>query len=440
MARERAERRERSRGRSLLPFRAAVRRRPGGHSRRFKLALAAVGAFAAIAVTGGSAADFDIDGGPCRETPGEALLLRCPTAYVGVRYEIQLESEEGSGCEPYVWYEIVNSTLPAGLSMSRAGVISGVPTGGPGLTRFWVWNHDLTQPEGGPDWCKWEDRSEHEFSIHVDPGLAIVNEALKPGTLGQPYSEALTTKRVDTLNPLTGPDVQATWSLESGSLPPGVTLSTSGAFAGTPTSEGSYQFVVRAQNGSPFDTETYTLAVRQPVTVRSPFAPTQRPSAEVGIRFGRTVSAKGGTGTFTWSLASGALPAGLALNPSSGAISGTPRAAGSFSFALTAKDGEGRVATANAALTIARRLTIKTLRLKTARLGRTYQAQLVTGGGVQPVTWKVSGKLPPGVRFAKGVGALTGTARRAGTFRIVVRASDALGAKAQQRLVLEVRP
>ena len=43
-------------------------------------------------------------------------------------YEIEIVSEEGSGCEPYDYFELVNSSLPAGLSLSREGVISGVPT------------------------------------------------------------------------------------------------------------------------------------------------------------------------------------------------------------------------------------------------------------------------------------------------------------------------
>ena len=426
MARERAEKAER----------AAVRRLRRGRSRRFKLALAVASAIAAVVAAGGSAADFDIDNGPCRETPGEALLLRCPTAYVGVPYEVQIESEEGSGCTPYVWYEIVNSVLPAGLSMSRSGLISGITTG-PGLTRFWIWNHDLTKAEGGPDFCNFDDRSEHEFSIPVDPGLAIVNQSVKPASLGEPYSETLTAKRVDSLNPVTGPDVQASWSVQSGSLPPGVTLSTTGVLAGTPTAEGSYQFVVKAQNGSPFDTETYTLAVRQPVSVKPTLASAR---AEVGIRFGATATATGGTGTYTWTLASGSLPAGLALNAASGAVAGTPQSAGNFAFALTATDAEGRVATANGALTVAPRLAIRTVRLKTARVGHVYQARLASAGGVRPVAWNASGKLPPGVRFAKALGALTGTPKRPGTFRLTVQAKDALGAKAQAKLVLDVRP
>ena len=129
------------------------------------------------------------------ETPGEAELLRCPTAYVGEKYEIEIESEEGSGCSPiYDYFEIVNSTLPAGLTMSRDGVISGVPTSA-GFTRFWIRNHDLTEANGGPDWCERDDVSEREFSIYVDPGLAIDNESVKaandrPALFGDAHREA----------------------------------------------------------------------------------------------------------------------------------------------------------------------------------------------------------------------------------------------------------
>jgi large repetitive protein len=408
------------------------------HRSLFKLALVLVGVLAAVAVTGASAADFEGDTGPCHETPGDAALLRCPTAYVGSPYVVQIAVEEGSGCDPYVWFEIVNGALPTGLTMSRDGVISGTPTGA-GLTRFWLWLHDLTQAEGGPSFCQRDDVSQREFSIPVDPGLAIVNASVTPGTVGQPYNDTLTTKQVVTLSPPDGPNVQATWSVESGALPPGVSLSPSGALTGTPTSEGSYQFTVKAQNGSPFDTKTYTLSVRQPLTVKSPLVSAQHSSAEVGIRFATTVTATGGAGTYTWSLASGSLPAGVALNTATGAIAGTPRAAGSFAFAVKATDADGRAATANAALTIAPKLTLKTLRLKAARVGRSYQARLTTAGGVRPLNWRASGKLPPGVRFVKSLGALTGTPRRTGTFRITVQARDALGARSQKTLALVVR-
>ena len=406
---------------------------------RLKLALIVVGVFAAIAVTGASAADFETDSGPCIETPGNGFLLRCTTGHVGVPYEVQIESEEGSGCEPYDLFEVVNGSLPAGLSMSRDGVISGIPTGA-GLARFWVWNHDLTFAEGGPSWCQREDRSEREFSIPIDPGLAIINPSVKPATVGQPYTDTLATKQVVSLNPLTGPDVQATWSLQSGALPPGITLSTSGVLTGTSTSEGSYEFVVKAQKGSPLDTETYTLTVRQPVSVKSPLGSVQRPSSEVGIRFGKTFTATGGSGTYTWALVSGALPPGVALDATRGTITGTPQTAGNFAFALTATDSEGRVANASAALTVARRLTIKTLGLKSAKLARAYQMKLATVGGVHPLTWKVvRGKFPLGITLSQKAGTTAGTPRRIGSFPVTLEARDALGAKSRKTLVLLVK-
>jgi hypothetical protein len=406
---------------------------------RLKLALIVVGVFGAIAVTGASSADFNGDSGPCTETPGDNALLRCTTGYVGAEYEVEIESEEGSGCEPYDWFEIVNGSLPAGLSMSRDGVISGLPAGA-GLARFWVWNHDLTAAQGGPSWCEREDRSEREFSIPIDPGLAIVDSSVKPATVGQAYSHALATKQLVNLNSLTGPDVQATWSLQSGALPPGITFSTSGVLNGTPTSEGSYEFVVKAEKGGPSDTETYTLTVRQAVSVKSTLGSLQRPSGEVGIRFAKTLSATGGSGTYSWALASGTLPTGVTLDTAKGTITGTPRTAGNFAFTLTATDSEGRASNTNAALIVAPRLAVKTNGLKSAKFAQAYQVKLATTGGVQPVAWRmVSGKLPLGISLSHKAGTIAGTPRRAGRFPVTLEARDALGAKSQKTLVLIVK-
>ena len=95
-----------------------------------------------------------------------SFWARVRRAYVGAEYEIEIVSEEGSGCEPYDYFELVNGSLPAGLSMTREGVISGVPTSA-GFTRFWLWDRDLTFAQGGPSWCDREDKSEREFS-HPD--------------------------------------------------------------------------------------------------------------------------------------------------------------------------------------------------------------------------------------------------------------------------------
>ncbi len=411
-------------------------KRPG----RLGTTLASLFAFAAVAVSGASAADFEGDNGPCRETPGDPALLRCPTGYVGQPYEVEIAVDEESGCFPYFRLEVVNSSLPDGLSMTPGGVISGVPTS-PGLTRFWLWNHDVTAAEGGPPWCARDDVSQREFSIPIDPGFAIVSTAVKPGIVGQPYSETLTSKRLVSASG-SGSDARAVWSLEQGSLPPGVTLSADGVLAGTPTAEGSYRFVVRAdlQNGTPPASETYTLSVRQPVVVQSPFGPGSRATGEVGIAFRKAFTATGGSGTYTWSVSSGTLPAGLSLDAASGTVSGAPKGAGSYPFVVTATDSEGRVATVSTSMRVVTRLAIKTRRLKTAAPSRAYRVRLVTAGGVQPLTWRVGrGKLPRGLVLSQRGGTLAGNPRQSGSFRVTLEVRDALGARSQKTLVLSVK-
>ena len=200
----------------------------------------------------------------------------------------------------------------------------------------------MTKAQGGPDWCVNEDRSEVEFSIFVDPGLDIEKESLEGATIGQAYSETFTAQQVTNLNPLTGSDVQAQWSvLESGALPPGLALSPQGLLTGTPTAEGSWSFVISAQNGNTIDSKEYSLSVRQPLSVKSPFGPARPPSSEVGIRLAKTFTATGGSGPYTWALASGTLPTGVTLDPAKGTIAGTPQAAGVFAFGVY-RDGQRR--------------------------------------------------------------------------------------------------
>lgn len=403
---------------------------------RMNIALFVVGLLMAIAVPGASAADFEGDDGACRETPGEKQLLRCPNGFVGQEYEVEIESEEGSGCSPSYDYIVLVGTLPPGLTISRDGLISGTPTMA-GFWRFWLHNHDLTFAEGGPGWCTRDDASQREFSIYVDPVLEIENDAVKAATIGQAYSETLTAKRLVTLNPPTGTQAPATWSVQGGALPPGLTLSAQGLLTGTPTSEGSFHFVVKAQDVNTTDIQDYTLSVRQAVRVTPPTAS----SSEVGVRLERAFTATGGSGAYTWALASGALPAGVVLDAARGTIAGTPQAAGNFAFEVSATDSEGRVTKSGAALTVASRLAIRTLRLKAAKVARSYRLKLATLGGVQPVRWTVvRGKLPSGLRLSQTTGVITGTPRRSGRFRVTLAARDALGVKSQRTLSLVVRP
>jgi hypothetical protein len=155
---------------------------------------------------------------------------------------------------------------------------------------------------------------------------------------------------------------------------------------------------------------------------------------------GKTFTATGGSGAYTWALASGSLPSGVTLDEARGTIAGTPRAAGAFTVSVAASVGEGRVAAALSSLVVAPRLGIRTTALKPANADSAYRARLATTGGVPPVTWKVvRGALPAGVRLARRTGTVTGVPRRTGRFPMTVEARDALGVKAKKSLVLLVR-
>jgi hypothetical protein len=75
--------------------------------------------------------------------------------------------------------------------------------------------------------------------------------------------------------------------------------------------------------------------------------------ATAGTSYSQTLTASGGTGSYTWSLSSGSLPSGLALNSSTGVISGTPSAAGASAFTVSATDATPKSGTKSLTLTVA---------------------------------------------------------------------------------------
>jgi hypothetical protein len=373
----------------------------------------------------GSAASFD-DSTPC---PASGPLLVCPAGQVGQPYNLQLIARQG--CDLYRW-EIVNGSLPAGLSMSSSGKITGVPTAATEVIP-WVIVHDLLPSEGGYSWCIGDNHSERQFVFRVGPGLSIQDQSVPGGTIGQAYSKQLTVWSVTGLNPVQGGPTAATWSIASGSLPPGVNFSSSGLLSGTPTSEGSYTFVVKAAGGgTSTDTETETLVVRQPIAFTAAV-----PKSEVGLPLTVKPTATGGSGTYTWSVSKGVLPTGVTL-ANDGTISGAPTLPGRYAFTLTVTDSESRSKSVDVTLVVKAKLAFKTLKLKNATAGVAYRSTIVTSGGVAPLTWTVRGKLPKGFRIGT-TGLLFGTPTKAGTYRITVTVTDSLEAVAKKTLTLVVK-
>lgn len=351
-----------------------------------------------------------------------------PTATIGQPYSKQLNGAGGCGPALPYQYSLISGNLPPGISLSFGGLVSGTPTQA-GSYSFWVDLSDQNPPSA--DWCR-PSEAQRQFTIVVEGGapataLSIVQSTLSPNatTIGSAYNFQLTAN---------GGGNQ-TWSLQSGSLPAGLQLSSTGVLSGTPTTAGDFTFKVQVSDGTRTATQTYTLTVVTPLKI----APVSVRNGEAGRPFELKPTAAGGKAGYSWSASGGTLPSGITLDKATGVISGSPTVAGSFPLKLSVTDSLGFTDTVDVTLVFAPRLAITTTRLRAAKVGRVFAARITTAGGVQPRSWKiVGGSLPTGVHFSKRTGAFSGTPRRAGKWRLVVQVTDALGAVSRVAFVLNV--
>ena len=373
---------------------------------RFRRIVAVVAVLAAIAVPTALALAFNDSNFPL------------PNAIVSTQYDFQLTGR--AGCPPYVW-TVISGSLPPGIQLTTGGNITGIPTAA-GSWGFFV---DLADT-GCPGFL---GHSQRPFTLDVIPKLTVTTPSLTSGVIGVPYSTQLTYDGGG----------QVTWSVLSGALPAGVTLSPTGLLSGTPTTIGPTSFTVFIKDSttSRSDTKALTLEILAPLTATVGTAP----AAEVGVVFkGITPTAAGGKGPYAWSAAG--LPAGLTLlDPATGAIAGTPIAAGSFTAHLTVADATSAKVNVDVPITVAAKLTITTLRLPVTKVGALFQAIVKTRGGAAPIKWKVTaGKFPAGVRLDTKTGVISGKPRTAGIFPIKITVTDRLGGTFEQSLNLLVKP
>jgi len=134
----------------------------------------------------------------------------------------------------------------------------------------------------------------------------------------------------------TGGTGAISYNVQSGSLPPGISLS-GGVLSGTYSSAGSFNFTIRATDsvGATADL-LLAVVVNPPVTIQT----SSLPGGWVSKNVSGNVSFSGGTSPVTVQVVGGAMPTGVSLG-GDGSFGGSLGAAGSFMVSIRATDAVG---------------------------------------------------------------------------------------------------
>jgi hypothetical protein len=182
------------------------------------------------------------------------------------------------------------------------------------------------------------------------PALNIAQFTLANGVIGLSYKQLLI---------VSGGVPPYTWTIDSGSLPPGLSVSTDGIISGTPTALGKYSFTAKVVDSQTPTQAFNSLSTSITINPVLSFTSSPLPSGLVGGLYSTTITASDGLPPYTYAVADPTdhpLPDGLTLDPVAGIISGTPTTAGVYNFTIQAQDADDEVATAAFTLTIVGRL------------------------------------------------------------------------------------
>ncbi len=314
-------------------------------------------------------------------------------------------------------WSFAGGLMPAGVTLSSSGVISGTPApGSAGQYTFMVRATDNANSA---------NLGQHQFTMVVTP-LSVGSVNLPTGNVGSVYNGSITGAGGSGI----------TFSLEPFQyLPPGLGLSASGAITGTPTAKGQYSFRVKMAAGANtflrfFSISIYAAGEDPPLNL--PVGPTF--TLQNGV-FTQQLQATGGRPPYTYSLTPGAtpvpgmrvqngqpLPTNFPSTVTGGFIGVLATTNATYSTSLRVTDSLGR--------TFDKAITLNVLPLKIlsqtvaprGAVGVPYSFDETPFGGTS-YSWSAT-NLPANLNIDSVTGRIFGTPSAAGTFNPTIRLTD----------------
>ena len=306
--------------------------------------------------------------------------------------------------------------LPAGVSILAGGVLSGAPSA-EGISSVVVTAADSV--------------SGQTRSSSLPLTVATATSALKIGpsnlVLGAGTGESI----AGAFTP-SGGTPPYRWSIASGVLPAGVTLSSDGPIGGSASRAGNYTATVQITDAQP------ASATAQLTVKILGLAPAALPAGAATVPYSATFTAVGGTPPYVFS-ATG-LPASFSLS-GGGALSGTAASQGALSFHVQVSDSAGVSTSAACSLTMRQTpVSIPALSLSDGTAGTQYSQALSATGGDPPYTWSILTGFPPAGLSLAPSGTVSGNPATPGVYTFSVQATDASGGIAFATAAILIKP
>jgi photosystem II stability/assembly factor-like uncharacterized protein len=364
------------------------------------------------------------------------------------------------GTPPYKWAKV--GTWPAGLTISKIGVISGKPTvkiasptsynltvkvtdsntAAISLNSLEISKAEAVIPDMNLDMEASIDQNE-SIANSVNPDSSLNHSATKTFTLTiypalnitlSGSTKALTALPAADNNSLytcllsaSGGKAPYVWS-KGASFPAWLNLDVSTeALSGTPPTTDIFKvnIIITDDLGYSF-TKSPSLKVNKALTITT----ASLPSADMGAKYKATLKAAGGKTTYDWSM-DGVLPQGIVWDAKKGTLSGTPADNTSGIYPLTFQVTD-RIAADNMTLSLTINPEMEIDNLTEGTVGEAYSQVLseITAGGSGGYKFSITAKelknLPPGLKFTSKTGTISGIPKTAGTYSFNVKVTDSL--------------